>query len=371
MALLNKLDADSASRQLGAWLAGKLPEAEDVAVTDLQIPQSAGMSMTTILFGASWREHGEHHDRKLVARVAPDGPGVFKDPDLAREFGILRALGEHSDVEVPAARWLEEDPSVLGSPFMVVDRAYGEVPSDDPPYVAAGWVLELDPSERGKLYENALQVLAQIHAVDWQALGLDSLSEPQFGELGLDQQIGHWEDFYAWAHDGQPSATIDAALEWAKANKPEGEQLVLNWGDPRIGNLMFGAGDLSVQAVLDWEMATIASPDMDLGWFVFFVRYYSEGIGAEIPAGMQNREQLIARYRELTGRDVKHIDYYEAFAALRLSILMMRAGRVMIAGGALPEDNPMPFNNPASQLLAKLVGLPAPAGEAANFVGNR
>jgi aminoglycoside phosphotransferase (APT) family kinase protein len=371
MALLNKLDAEAATRQLGAWLAGKLPDAEEVAVSDVKIPQSAGMSMTTILFDATCREGGEEKVMHLVARVAPETPGVFKDPDLAREFRVIRALGESTPVEVPTARWLEEDPSVLGSPFVVSDRAYGEVPSDDPPYVVEGWVLELDPADRGKLYENTLQVIKQIHAVDWNALGLDFLDESRFGELGIDQQIGHWEDFYAWAHAGQPSPTIDAALEWAKENKPSGEDLVLNWGDPRIGNVMFDPSDLTPQAVLDWEMATIASPEMDLGWFVFFVRYYSEGIGVEIPAGLQTGEELVARYEEITGREVKHVAYYEAFAALRLAILMMRAGQLMIAGGALPPDNPMPFSNPASQLLAKLLGLPAPAGEATSFVGNR
>ena len=371
MALLNKLDADVAARRLATWLQGKLPEAEEVTVTDVDIPQAAGMSMTTVLFRASWRERGEDRHLDLVARVAPDSPGIFKNPDLAREFRISRALGEHSDIEVPTARWLEEDPNVLGSPFLVVDRAYGQVPSDDPPYVTTGWVLELDPSRRGELYENALDVIRRLHDVDWRAAGLEDIDEPAFGELGVDHQIGLWQDFYAWAHEGQPSPTIDAAFEWARENKPAEDELVLNWGDPRIGNVIFDPTSLAVQAVLDWEMATIASPEMDLGWFVFFVRYYSEGIGAPIPEGLQSRGELIARYEEITGRAVKHIDFYEAFAALRLSVLMVRAGRLMIAAGALPPDNPMPFSNPASQLLAKLLGLPAPAGEAASFVGNR
>ena len=118
-------------------------------------------------------------------------------------------------------------------------------------------------------------------------------------------------------------------------------------------------------------MATIASPEMELGWFVFFVRYYSEGFDLAIPEGLPTREQLISRYEQLTGRTVAHVDYYEAFAALRLSILFCRAGQLMVDGGALPPDSPMWCNNPASQLLAKLVGLPAPEGEVANFIGKR
>lgn len=373
MALLNKLDADTARARLEEWLAGRLPGAKDIAVGQVTIPQSAGMSMTTVLFDASWKEEGQRRELDLVARVAPAVPGIFKDPDLGREFRLMNALGDQTDIRVPTPRWLEEDRSVLGSSFLVVDRAYGEVPPDDPPYAVEGWVLELEPSRRGQLYENALEVLRQVHSVDWRALGLlDVLDEPHFGPTGIDQQIGHWEDFYDWALGGSPSSpTIDAALEWARSSKPDGEDLVLNWGDPRIGNIIFGPDDLSVQAVLDWEMATIASPEMDLGWFVFFVRYYSEGIGAPIPEGLQTGEELIARYEQITGRTVRHVDFYEAFAALRLSILMVRAGRLMIEAGALPPDNPMPYSNPASQLLAKLVGLPAPEGEAENFVGKR
>ena len=82
-------------------------------------------------------------------------------------------------------------------------------------------------------------------------------------------------------------------------------------------------------------------------------------------------DRTLARYRELTGRSTDHVDYYEALAALRLSILMMRAGHLMIAAGVLPPDNPMPVNNPASQLLARMLDLPAPEGEVVNFVGKR
>ena len=118
-------------------------------------------------------------------------------------------------------------------------------------------------------------------------------------------------------------------------------------------------------------MATIASPQMELGWLVFFVRYYSEGIGVPIPEGLQTRDQLLARYEELTGRTADNIDYYEALAALRLSMIMMRAGHMMIAAGVLPPDNPIPVSNPASQVLARLLDVPAPAGEVVNFVGKR
>lgn len=307
----------------------------------------------------------------LVARVSPDGPTLFKHPDLAREFALLSTLAEHTDIRVPRVRWYEEDSSVLGGPFIVMDHVAGEVPADDPPYVAEGWVLDLDPPRRGLVYENTLQVIARLHSVEWKALGLQYLARSAFGEPGIDQQLAELHDFYQWAREGQNSPTIDAAFAWLQARKPTGEDLVLNWGDARIANVIFHPRTVDVQAVLDWEMATIASPEMDLGWLVFFVRFVTEGSGAEIPEGMQTPQELIARYEQITGRVVHHIAYYEALAALRTSVYLLRMGHLLIAGGGLPASSPMPVNNPASQLLAKMLGLPAPAGESVHFLEGR
>ena len=373
MAILNTLDEASAKTALETWLACMLPAADDVAISDLSIPQSAGMSMTTILFGASWIENGNSVTAELVARVAPPQPGVFMDPDLEKEFTLLSSLAERTALAVPKALWYEKDPAVLGSEFVVFERAHGDVPPDDPPYVLEGWVLDLEPNRRGALYDRAVDVVAEVAAVDWQALGLgELLDKPQYGPTGIDQQLGYWEDFYRWAsRDGKSSPTVEAALQWAKANKPEGEDLTLNWGDARIGNIMYRPDDLSVAAVLDWEMACIASPEMDLGWLILLVRYYSEGIGVPIPDGLPDGQALIAAWERATGRAARHVAFYEAFAALRLSIIMVRAGNLLISVGAFPADHPMPVSNPASQLLATLLDLPAPQGESASYVEAR
>ena len=373
MALMNQLDEVTTAQALTSWLAGKLPEAQDVEVTQLVIPQSAGMSMTTILFDASWTVAGTPVAVALVARVAPTGPGVFMDPDLAREFALMRALGDNTPLAVPRSRWYEADRSVLGAEFIILDRAYGDVPADDPPYVLEGWVLDLEPSRRGLLYDRAVDVVNTVQSVDWQALNLGRLlDKPQYGAPGLDQQLGYWDAVYGWAsRDGRSSPTVEAALDWAKANKPEGEDLVLNWGDARIGNLMFTPEDLEVVAVLDWEMACIASPEMELGWLTMMIRYYSEGIGVPIPEGMPTVAMVVKAWQHATGRTARHLAYYEAFALLRMSILMVRAGNMLIAAGAFPPDHPMPVSNPASQILATLLELPAPEGTSASFVDAR
>lgn len=370
MALKNKIDTEVAAKSLAGWLGTKIPGAQDVRVTDVQVPSAGGLSNETVLFEASWCHDGVEHTQGMVARVQPDGPGVFPVYDLRKEATVIRALADHTPVPAPKVFFYEEDPSVFGSPFLVMERVDGRIPSDDPPFSAAGWVLDLEPDERATLWDNGIAVLAQIHGVDWRALGLDFLDTPDHGS-GLDAQIAQWERVFEWAAEGEPNPTISAALAWLRQNQPadEGEK-VLNWGDARVGNIIFG-DDLGAAAVLDWEMVALAGRELELGWWLFLMRHHTEGIGLPLPDGIPDAAQTIVRYEELTGTTLKDIDYYEVFAGTRLAIIMVRAAHMMIAAGLLPPDAPMALSNPASQLVAKLLDLPAPVGATTSFIGNR
>lgn len=371
MALSNLTDPEQATAALTEWLAGRMPAAIGVRVHDLEIPSSSGLSKETILFDASWTEDGREHHERLVARVDPPTNTVFPDYDFGIEFRVMNALDDRTDVPVPRIDFYEEDPSVLGGAFIVMGRVDGRVPSDDPPFTATGWVLELDPAEQGRLCENGLAALAAVHRADWRALGLGELAEVDGLAPGLDQQLAYWQNTFEWAAEGEANPTVEAGFEWVREHRPaETEAPVLCWGDARIGNMIFDQ-NLAVGAVLDWEMVTVGQPELDLGWWLFLLRHHTEGVGAPLPPGFPSREQTIARYEELSGHAVREIDYYETFSALRLAVLMHRAGNMMVAAGLLPPDAPMKLSNPASQLLAKLADLPAPEGAAQSFIGNR
>lgn len=370
MALKNTIDPHKAERTLSRWLATRLPGAEGIAVSGVRIPSSSGLSAETVMFDASWRENGAERHEGLVARVQPSGPAVFPSYHLDVEFAVMKALGENTAVPVPKTYWQDDDPSVLGAPFLVMQRVDGRIPADDPPFTASGWVLELTDAQRAILNENALRVLATLHAVDHRGLGLDILDRRALGATPLDQQITYWENTFAWAAEGEANPTIEAAFDWIRANRPPDEQVVFSWGDARIGNMLF-ADDLSVAGVLDWEMVGLGSPALDLAWWLFLLRHHTEGIGAPLPSGFPTAEQTVARYQELTGHEVRDLHFYEAFAGLRLSILMVRAAHMMIAAGLMPPEAPMAFSNPASQLLAKTLDLPAPTAPSVSFIGNR
>lgn len=370
MALANKIDEHEAQRSLEEWLDGRLRDATDVQVSGVEVPSESGLSNETVMFEAAWTADGETVRQRMVARVQPDGPGVFPMYDLLTEARVMKALAEGSEVQAPAALFHEDDPSVLGAPFIVMERAEGKVPSDDPPFTATGWVLELSDAQRSALADNALGELAAIHRADWRGLGLDFLQEPVHAP-GLDGQLAEAREWFEWAATGEPNPTVEAGLEWLDANRPANlGPLVLNWGDARVGNMLF-APDQSVTAVLDWEMVALAPAEVDLGWWQFLLRHHTEGIGAPMPGGFPSFEGQMARYEELAGRAVGDLHYYEVLAGVRLSTLMVRAAHMMIAGGMLPQDSEMALNNPASQLVAKLLGLPAPTGAATSFIGNR
>ncbi|TDO17997.1 aminoglycoside phosphotransferase (APT) family kinase protein [Mycobacterium sp. BK086] len=369
MALKNEIDTEDASRRLASWIESKITGAQQVRVTDLDVPASAGLSNETVLFTASWDQDGQPHTRKMVARVQPAGQGVFASYDLGKEATVISALGSVG-VPVPEVYFFEEDPAVFGSPFLVMQRVDGRVPSDDPPFTAGGWVLDLTPEQRTTMWHNSLAALAQIHAADWRALGLDFLDTDANGR-GVHAQIANWRDSFTWGAEGEANPTIEHALEWLADNVPTAPSAtVLNWGDARVGNIIFG-DDLSAAAILDWEMVTLGSRELDLGWWLFLMRHHTEGIGLPLPEGIPDRDETLAYYASITGHTPVDIDYFEILAATKLSIIMVRAAHMMIAMGLMPPDSPMALNNPASQLLAKLLGLSALAGETATFIGNR
>lgn len=370
MALKNVIDTAAVTAGLERWWATKIAGAKDVQVTNLSVPESAGLSNETVLFDASWTRDGATSTRSLVARVQPTGPGVFPRYDLAKEARVISALGEHTGVPVPNVYAYEPDPTVFGSPFLVMARVDGRVPSDDPPFTAGGWVLDLTPQQRETMWHNSIDTLADIHAANWTALGLDFLDSAENGS-GLDAQIADCRTTFAWAAEGEPNPTIEYALDWLAANKPaESGPTVLNWGDARVGNLIFD-DDLAVAAVLDWEMVTLGSRELDLGWWLFLMRHHTEGIGLPLPEGIPGPQETVDRYRARTGYTPTNLHYYEVLAATKLSWLMVRAAHLMIAAGLLPADSPMALSNPASQLLAKLLDQPAPTGQTTSFIGNR
>jgi aminoglycoside phosphotransferase (APT) family kinase protein len=371
MALKNLINPVLAGPRLERWFAGRHSDWDDVRITGMEIPNANGMSSETVLFDVSWVEDGAGHDQSLVARVAPTTGGLFPVYDLAQEQRVIDAVGASTTVSVPSTYGVEEDTSVLGGPFLVMERLTGRVPGDDPPFTASGWVTDLSVDQQATMYDNALVAMAAVSATDVGALGSGTVGHAGRSGGSLAGQLAHYEKLYAWAASGRAHPVLDSALDWVRTNMPAGQAAAgLSWGDARLGNMMFGE-DLAVTGVLDWEMATIGEAELDLAWFLFLNRTYTDGMGLPVPAGFPSREETLSRYEELLGRRLVAFEFHEVFAAVRATILMMRIGIMMIEAELLPGDAAMPVSNPASQQLAAMLGLARPSDQAAWITGHR
>jgi aminoglycoside phosphotransferase (APT) family kinase protein len=148
-------------------------------------------------------------------------------------------------------------------------------------------------------------------------------------------------------------------MEWIRANAPEADpEITVCWGDARINNQLFGA-DYRLAAVLDWEMVTLADPMMDLGWWLFLDIYFHEAQGAPRMEGFPTREEMVARYEQVSGRAARDLDFYKVFAGLRFTVVMMRIARLMVEFEVMSPDDAdaMAANNPVINATAELLGL--------------
>ncbi|MDJ0878077.1 MAG: phosphotransferase family protein [Halieaceae bacterium] len=326
-------DLEGTREKLAAWLSQR--QGTTVAISDLQIPESTGMSNVTLLFDASWESGGEAVREACVGRLQPqiERP-VFRDYDLTLQYRIMDVLGRETDIPVPVLRGLETDPSVLGVPFYVMKKTEGRIPTDMPPYNMDGWLMhETSLEQREQLWNVGIDVLARFHQLDHEALGINFLDDGGTG-TPLQRQLAHWRGYHDWALEGRQHAICTRALDWLEANQPVSEMTRLCWGDARIGNIIFTADCSEVAAVLDWEMAVIGNPVQDLAWYCFIDNTFADGLGLPRLEGLPSYDDSVARWQAATGYRVDDFQYYWIFAGMRYGLIL---SRIMMATGQEQE----------------------------------
>jgi aminoglycoside phosphotransferase (APT) family kinase protein len=182
-----------------------------------------------------------------------------------------------------------------------------------------------------------------VHAVDWAAADLGAA----LPRRSLAETLDYWAAYVAWAGEGEPLPALVTALEWCRRARPDdaGDGQVLLWGDARMGNLVYD-DQLNVHAVLDWDLASLGPPEMDLGWF-FGLEFMMEQLFGRRLAGFPSRAAALARYAEASGHAVTQLDWHEVFALVRALAINDRHQR--IAASRRRRENPM-----ADILLARM-----------------
>ncbi len=289
---------------LGAYLAQALPEAESpLTIRQFQGGQSNPTYQVTDAAG-----------RRYVLRKKPPGDILPSAHAVDREYTVMHALGPVG-VPVPRMRLLCEDPSVIGTPFYIMDYVEGRVLTDIR-------LSDLPKEERAAYYFGMADGLAALHRVDWRAVGLQTYGKP---EAYVARQVNRWTRQYL-ASSPEPNADMDQLVAWLAANMPPDEEAVIVHGDFRLGNLMFAPKGPALRAILDWELSTIGHPLADLGYLCSFYRLPHDGApfkglgGLDMAAlGLPDEQALVARYCQSVGRanPPPNFNFYVAFSLFR------------------------------------------------------
>ena len=350
-------DTDSIREPFRLWLAALWPDVEDLEIGDFG-GAATGYSAQTLIVPVSYKRDGSRVDDKVVLRIENQGPPIYppQTPELNVEIDIqyraMQAVGGACKIPLAPLLAYEGDASILGAPFFVMGFIEGEVPVLEPLYTQAGFFFDGTPAERRHMIEAGIGVMAEIHTVDWQRAGLDWLV-PTGVTPGTLQQIDVWERYLRAALGRRENPVTDKALTWLRANLPSEEEITLSWGDARPGNIIWQ--NFEPACITDWENVSIATPLLDLGWWLMFDRTCHDTVGAERLPGEPSLDEQRDYYAKITGRDVRNVDYYVLLAAVRYVGIITRMMNLYVEQGKLPADQTIWINNPPQMIATELV----------------
>ena len=282
---------------------------------------TAAIAVTPLAGGGSCEAFAiDRDDARWVLRRAPSHVNVTGAHDVLREYKILDAI---KDEAVKIARPIIscDDPSVFDAPFFVMQRIDGSAILT---HVPEEWASA--PESHGRALEELIDALVAIHAVDWRACGLGDLAH--VGEY-LPYQITRWlAQLASYESRELPSATRIA--EWLEQHRPPDQPASLCHGDYKLDNVLFAPeSPPRLAAVVDWEMAGIGDPLVDLAWALIFhpgpIGTIPLGVSREpmfAVAALPDPRQLVDRYAQQSGRDTRAIGWYDVFARWKLAIAL-------------------------------------------------
>ncbi|MDO7836702.1 phosphotransferase [Sphingobium sp. HBC34] len=268
--------------------------------------------------------------RHYVLRRKPPGQILKGAHAVEREARVLSAIGG-AGFPVAHVYGLCEDSAILGSAFYVMEMVEGRIFWD-------ATIPGVPQEERAALFDAMNATIAQLHALDYQAIGLGDYGRP--GNF-FERQIGRWSKQYREDVEAGRDETMDRLIAWLEANIPAGDDMTtLAHGDFRIDNLIFHPTEPRVLAVLDWELSTLGHPGADFAYHAMMYRmppYIVAGlVGADIAGlGIPSEADYLAAYCARTGRDgMPGYDFYVAFNFFRLAAIFHGIKGRMIRGAA-------------------------------------
>lgn len=302
------------------WLAEKIPGEGVLHVEQI----SGGQSNPT--YSLQWGS------RRLVLRIKPAGPVLPGAHAVEREFRVMKALG-NTGVPVPNVLWLEDDPSVLGRPFYVMDWVDGRVFSDCT-------LPGVSREHRREMYLDTARTLARLHAVRPAEIGLEDFGRP--GNY-FRRQISRWSRQYDET-TGPRIPALDSLSKLVSETCPEDDGLIsISHGDFRIGNMMFHPTEPKVVAILDWELSTLGHPLADLGFCVMPWNTSPDEYGGILGTnwsdiGIPSLDEFVAEYQANAKSASQLAPFHMAFALFRFAAIFVGIADRARAGNAAAAE---------------------------------
>jgi aminoglycoside phosphotransferase (APT) family kinase protein len=261
---------------------------------------------------------------RWVLRRPPRGAFLPTAHDVLREYRVLSALAD-TDVRSPRPIVACEDTDVIGVPFYLMERVEGFViRSELPP----GFREDSASATRGAIGNELVDALAELHGVDWRAVGLEGWGRPTGY---LQRQIKRWNGQLELATQfSRPLPDLVRVRDWLSEHVPEDADTTIVHGDYKLDNVTYGPDPPArLLSIFDWEMSTIGDPLADLGWLLSYWRDPEDPPNPIHPElslmtapGFSRREELLARYSERTGRSMRDIRFYSVLAVWKLAVLL-------------------------------------------------
>ena len=287
-------------------------------------PLTGGQSNPTFLLDSG--------SQRLVLRKKPPGPLLPSAHAVDREYRVMQAL-RNTDVPVPKMFAYSDDTSVVGTPFYLMEFLEGRVFVDQS-------LPGMSKEERGEIYREMNRVMAALHQVDPNAVGLGD-----FGRAGnyFSRQIARWSRQYQESRTEDIDA-LHSLIEWLPQNIPEGDQTTIVHGDYRLDNLVFHPTKPVALGVLDWELCTLGHPLADfayhcMSWHIPASLWRGIG-GLDLEAlGIPSEQAYVKQYSEVTGfSGIEHWDFYIAYNLFRMAAILQGIARRAVDGTAAASD---------------------------------
>jgi aminoglycoside phosphotransferase (APT) family kinase protein len=272
----------------------------------------------------------ETPQRKCVLRKKPPGKLLPSAHQIDREYRIQRAL---EGTAVPVCKMLHycTDSTIIGTEFYLMEFLDGRVIPDL-------LKMEFKPAERGAIQADLFKIIGKLHAVDYNALGLDDFGRPA---NYVARQLARWGSQYqALATENLPD--MNNLMQWLGANIPERDETSIVHGDFRLGNMMIASGQPRIIGVLDWELATLGHPLADLAYccMPFYLPHGHDllvgYLGLDFTAyGLRNEDAVLDLYCRATGRgELIDWDFFVGFSFFRSAAIAEGVYARALAGNA-------------------------------------